>query len=221
MSGAADGAPDDAAALPHDLAQRVCDGFSAALNVGMIVAVTDGEIVAASVRERVGQHHAGAAKIMAGAVDEIEITQAEAEASGGGMREGYNRVIVIDGRRLCSIGFSGPPDEMKPLSLLAERWFLSELRANAAERRHRAKIQDTAHEIGEVVSLIRDIAKRTNLLALNAAIEAARVGEAGRGFAVVANEVKTLSGQTNDAVGVIEGKVAGLQMGDETATAGS
>jgi len=34
-------------------------------------------------------------------------------------------------------------------------------------------------KIGEVVGLIRDIAKQTNLLALNANIEASRAGDAG------------------------------------------
>ena len=52
----------------------------------------------------------------------------------------------------------------------------------------------SAQKIGEVVSLINDIASQTNLLALNATIESARAGEAGKGFAVVANEVKHLAG---------------------------
>ncbi len=54
-------------------------------------------------------------------------------------------------------------------------------------------------QIGDIVSLITDIAGQTNLLALNATIEAARAGESGKGFAVVANEVKNLATQTTKA----------------------
>lgn len=54
----------------------------------------------------------------------------------------------------------------------------------------------SAHHIGEVVTIINQIAGQTNLLALNATIEAARAGDAGKGFAVVASEVKALANQT-------------------------
>jgi len=72
-------------------------------------------------------------------------------------------------------------------------------------------LAQTADKIGEVVSLISDIAEQTNLLALNATIEAARAGEAGKGFAVVASEVKALATQTAKATESISEHIQEIQ----------
>ena len=69
----------------------------------------------------------------------------------------------------------------------------------------------SAAKIGDVVSLISNIAGQTNLLALNATIEAARAGDAGKGFAVVASEVKSLAQQTAKATDDISTQIQEVQ----------
>jgi twitching motility protein PilJ len=73
------------------------------------------------------------------------------------------------------------------------------------------RLGESSQEIGDIVSLINEIADQTNILALNAAIQASMAGEAGRGFAVVADEVQGLAERSAAATKQIASLVKAIQ----------
>jgi len=73
------------------------------------------------------------------------------------------------------------------------------------------RLGESSQEIGDIVSLINDIADQTNILSLNAAIQASMAGDAGRGFAVVADEVQRLAERSSAATKQIAALVKTIQ----------
>ncbi len=80
-------------------------------------------------------------------------------------------------------------------------------------------LQTESRRIEDIILLMSDIARQTDLLALNATIEAAGAGEAGRGFQVVAREIRELSSRTHASLTQVKERVD--QVTERTARVGA
>ncbi len=79
------------------------------------------------------------------------------------------------------------------------------------------RLEENSTRIENIVSVINDITKRTNLLALNASIIAAQAGEYGKSFGVVADEIRNLSLQTGHSTGEITSIIEEIMSESKTA----
>ncbi|KAA3660381.1 MAG: methyl-accepting chemotaxis protein [Calditrichaeota bacterium] len=130
-----------------------------------------------------------------------------------------NTVSVASGRisenvKYVANGTSEMNHAIKEISVSAQE--AARIAADAAQYAAAAsktitKLDESSHEIEQVVKIISNIAAQTRLLALNATIESARAGAAGSGFAVVANEVKVLADQTTGATEKIRERIQAIQ----------
>jgi twitching motility protein PilJ len=86
------------------------------------------------------------------------------------------------------------------------------LRTTVGESAKKMKrLGESSQKISQVVTLIEEIALKTNLLAINASVEASRAGEQGQGFTVVAEQVGALAEQSAAATREIAQIVAAIQ----------
>jgi methyl-accepting chemotaxis protein len=79
------------------------------------------------------------------------------------------------------------------------------------------RLAENSTRIENIVSVINDVMKRTNLLALNASIIAAQAGEYGKSFGVVADEIRNLSLQTGHSTGEITSIIEEIMTESRTA----
>lgn len=65
-------------------------------------------------------------------------------------------------------------------------------------------LSEQTQQIGDITSVVTNLAQQSKMLAFNASIEAAKAGDAGRGFAVVAAEVKDLAEQSQQSTAQVQ-----------------
>ena len=124
------------------LAERFMNFVYRETGFPIIVCDENGVIVRAIDRNRIGDTHAGAERILAREVDEAAVTPEEA-AQNPMVKEGYSCPIEIDGRRIATFGITGKLALAKPLARVAAMVLASWLR----EQRQQASMHRTADAV--------------------------------------------------------------------------
>ncbi|HBV88941.1 MAG TPA: chemotaxis protein [Desulfosporosinus sp.] len=160
------------AKLSEFVANRIVDFIHEQCGFSVIVCNEQGIIVADSAQTRIGVQHKGSRQIMTTNIDSTTITSAEAEASEGKLKEGYNQAIKIDGIKIGTFGIAGPLEIVSPVARIAAGMVVMMLRdeelkdvirnqvqvlGNAIERAASA-VQQTAASAQEVASISQVIA---------------------------------------------------------------
>ncbi|MEH6459014.1 methyl-accepting chemotaxis protein [Chitinimonas sp. JJ19] len=73
------------------------------------------------------------------------------------------------------------------------------------------QLTDKSLAISDIVNAVNALSEQSAILAVNASIEAAHADEQGQGFAVVAHEMKSLAGQSKQAVVQVRGILLEIQ----------
>lgn len=201
-------------------AQQLCDRVGRALDITLSVMGAGGEILASSARERIGDTHAVAGRIMAGEIAEQAVT-AEMAAASPGMREGYNRALMFNGERVASLGIAAPVDFARRMMEVASFCVESDLRARYASHDIAIRLKQMVGAsvegvLGEsqsltgAVSAIGDTQSAMNRDALTA-----RKG--AEGAAAQVTEIAALGEALNDAFAELANRLS--ESGADTAVA--
>ncbi|SDD05466.1 methyl-accepting chemotaxis protein [Paenibacillus sp. UNCCL117] len=124
--------------------------------------------------------------------ERIGLTTAEVALSNGRMGEASGRVqqVSVQGTACMNVLVEKTDENARLTHTIVDK--VDRLKASASSMR-------------QILDVLNNLTKQTNILSLNAAIEAARAGSAGKGFMVVAEEIRKLADQSRNSIQVVSG----------------
>lgn len=145
--------------------KEVSKMISVETGCNIIICDQEGEIIEATLKERIGRRHMGSILILAGESDEAVITgelEEKYKKDGTDTRVGYNYVINILGKRVGSLGVAGEPEFLKPIVWIAAKtigFYISEYLKEKEKNKILEKMAKIADKIARKPfgDLLRDL----------------------------------------------------------------
>ncbi len=142
--------------VPKELAEKIVEILHEVTGNNVQFMGNNGEIIATTQPERLGDIHEGAQNVMAGREDYAAIDREEAEEMEGCL-PGYTGPIEYEGERIACIGITGPPEEVKPLQKMGAMVVSREISQEKARKERTETINEVFAKIEEASATAQEL----------------------------------------------------------------
>jgi len=176
--------------LSDFIAQKLVQFIHNKTAFAVIVCDETGIIMADSAQTRIGIQHKGSRQILTTSLNSLAITAADADASGGLIKEGFNIAIEADGVKIGTFGIAGPLLIVEPVARIATGMVIMMLRDEELKDVIRNQVQALSTSIEQAASAVQQTAA--------SAQEVASISQ------TIAEEAQNAKSQLKSTSGILE-----------------
>ncbi|MCX7781766.1 MAG: methyl-accepting chemotaxis protein [Negativicutes bacterium] len=186
--------------LSREVAEKLVNFILAQTGYHTIVCDATGTIIADAGKTRVGLLHAGSHKIMTTDTDTYVVTEADAAASGGKLKAGFNLAIKDEGKKIGTFGIAGPREIVEPIVKIASGIIISMLKEEQLKAALQKSVQEINSSLQQVSAAIQQLTASSQQLAATSQDAATVSQEAAKDISSTADIleiIRRVAAQTN------------------------
>ena len=151
--------------LTDFIAQKIVEFIHGKSGFAVIVCDETGIIIADSAETRIGIVHTGSRQILTTNTDSAIVTNVDAEASGGRLKEGFSLAIKVDGTKIGTFGIAGPLAIVQPVASIAAGMVVMMLKDEELKDVIRKQVQVLSTSVEQAASAVQQTAASAQELA--------------------------------------------------------
>lgn len=139
-----------------ELAQEMCDMIKRESSYDVIMVGSDGKIFAASSRNRIGQFHAVAKKVIDGEISEGVVTTEEAMENPS-LKPGISSPVKYNNKNILVLGITGNPEQVRPIIGITRQNIIMHLQSEDRLDFLKNRVANIDDELTQISSIIQQI----------------------------------------------------------------